>query len=128
MMIKIKPYRKRHDQILIDLIKYEGDEWKDYSDEDKKDLYILNCEKSITYLLFDDQTLIGYIRALEDYGYYIYICDLLIDQRHRGHGYGKLLIEHLKEKYPKHELYVMSDEDDYYHKQGFKKVGSIFKI
>lgn len=127
-MLKIRPYRKRHDQILIELIKKEGDEWKDYTDPDKRDLYILNCEKSITFLLFLDDELIGFVRALEDYGYQIYVCDLLVDQRHRGHGYGKLLMEHLKKKYPNLDIYVMSDVDDYYQKQGYEKIGSIFKI
>ena len=127
-MVHIKPYRKYHDQILIELIKKEGIEWKDYTDPDRKDLYLLNCEKSLTFLLFEDDQLIGYIRALEDFGYAIYICDLLVNQAYRGHGYGKKLILHLKNLYPKHEVYVMSDVDPYYIKQGFEHVGSVFKI
>jgi GNAT superfamily N-acetyltransferase len=82
----------------------------------------------MTYLLFKDAELVAYIRAIEDMGYAIYICDLLVDQHHRGHGFGKMLIEHVKSLYPMYEIYVMSDVDPYYIKQGYKKIGSIFEI
>ncbi|RJX26010.1 MAG: N-acetyltransferase [Acholeplasma sp.] len=127
-MIKIRPYRKRQDTKLLDLLLSEGDMWAIYSAPDQRDLYFLNCEKSLTYLLYEEDEVIGYIRAIEDYSYYIYILDLLVRKDKRGHGYGKLLIEHIQHEFPNLTVFVMSDEDDYYIKQGYHKVGSIFEV
>lgn len=127
-MIKIRPYRKKQDTKLLELLLSEGETWAVYSALDKRDLYLLNCEKSLTYLLYEEDEVIGYIRALEDYSYYIYVCDLLVRKDKRGHGYGKLLMDHIKHEYPHLTVYVMSDEDDYYIKQGYDKVGSIFEV
>ena len=126
-MIELKKYTKEDENHLIQLIKDEGEEWKDYY-ERKKDVYIKNCEQSITYVLYDDASMIGYIRALLDLGFAVYICDLLVTKSHRGHGYGKLLMEHIRKLYPDLEIYVMSDVDPYYKKQGYEKIGSIFEI
>jgi ribosomal protein S18 acetylase RimI-like enzyme len=128
MDITIKPYRKRFEKELMDMILLEGDDWKDYTALEKRDLYILSLEKSITYLLFEDKVLAGYVRAIEDYGYQIYICDLLVTPKHRGKGYGNQLMRHIQKKYPKLDCYVMSDVDDYYIKQGYFKEGSIFLL
>ncbi len=127
-MIKIRPYRKRQDTKLLDLLLSEGHEWAEYTAPDKKDLYLLNCEKSFTYLLYEDEEVIGYIRALEDYSYYMYVCDLLVRKDKRGQGYGKLLMDHIQKEFPKLTVLVMSDVDEYYTKLGYQKIGSIFEV
>jgi hypothetical protein len=127
-MIELIKYQEKHfDQLMI-LIKNEGDEWSSYTDSDKQDLYKFNLSQSIAYLLYKDDLLIGYIRAIEDDHYCIYICDLLIDKNHRSNQYGILMINHLKHEYSDKEIYVMSDVDEYYLKQGLEKIGSIFKV
>ncbi len=127
-MIKIRPYRKRQDVKLLELLLSEGEEWAEYSAPDKRDLYFLNCEKSLTYLLYEDDEVIGYVRALEDYSYCIYICDLLVRHDKRGHQYGKMLMDHVRSEFPHLTVYVMSDVDPYYQKQGYEKIGSIFEV
>ncbi len=128
MEVKIRPYRKRYEEALMNLIRLEGEAWSCYSSDQNKDLYMLSLEKSITYLIFEGDELAGYVRALEDFGFYIYICDLLVTPKHRGKGYGNQLMRHIQSKYPKFDTYVMSDVDDYYIKQGYLKEGSIFLL
>lgn len=127
-MIKIRPYRKRQDTKLLDLLLSEGSEWAEYTAPNKRDLYLLNCEKSFTYLLYEDEEVIGYIRALEDYSYYMYVCDLLVRKDKRGQGYGKLLMDHIQKEFPNLTVLVMSDVDEYYTKLGYQKIGSIFEV
>ncbi|MDX9691693.1 MAG: GNAT family N-acetyltransferase [Acholeplasmataceae bacterium] len=127
-MTQIIKFDASHFDKLMDLIKSEGEEWQDYFLSGKEQLYLDSCQKSITYLLFKDDEVVGFIRSLEDYNYAIYICDLLVHKNHRGHAYGKKLISYVKALYPHFDCYVMSDVDPYYEKLNYEKVGSIFKI
>ncbi|TNF09585.1 MAG: N-acetyltransferase [Bacillota bacterium] len=127
-MVIIKKFEPTHFDKLILLIKSEGKEWQDYFLKERVQLFFDSCMKSITYLMFKDDDVIGYIRSLEDFNYAVYICDLLVSKDHRGHGYGEKLISHIKSLYPTFDLYVMSDVDPYYEKLHYDKVGSIFKI
>ena len=126
-MIKIKKYTKRKEALCFQFLEKEAD-FSCYHDPKYRDAYALNLEKSITYLLYENENIIGYVRAIEDYGFYIYICDLLVDASKRGLGYGKLLMEHIRSLYPKLDVFVMSDIDPYYIKQGYIKEGSIFRL
>lgn len=58
----------------------------------------------------------------------VHVCDLLVDKSHRGHHYGRLMMEHIKNLYHDLEVYVMSDVDSYYEKEKYQKIGSIFEI
>ena len=127
-MIEIRRYSKYKESQFFQFLEKEGEEWSCYYAPKNRDRYALNLEKSISYLLYKDKEIIGYIRALEDFGFYIYICDLLVDKDHRGHGYGNKMMEHIKSIYPNHDIYVMSDIDPYYEKQGYKKEGSVFLL
>lgn len=127
-MIKIIAYDDQYEEQLFRLIKDEGKDWADYWSIDKKPLYLENIKNSITFILVNHDYVIGYIRAIEDLHYCIYICDLLVDQKYRSNGYGKMLIAYIKKQYEHLEVYVMSDVDLYYDKLKYKKIGSIFKI
>lgn len=127
-MTRIRKYTKRKESEFFRFLEAQGSDWACYHDPLHKDAYALNLEKSITYLLIEDEEIIGYIRAIEDYGFYIYICDLLVTPSKRGLGYGKLLMQHVQSLYPKLDTFVMSDVDPYYIKQGFHREGSIFLL
>jgi ribosomal protein S18 acetylase RimI-like enzyme len=124
--MEIKLYNQSHEKDLLSLIFNEGEEWKDYSDFDKWPFYLEVINESITYLLYDQSLCVGYIRTRKDGIYGIYVYDLLVTKSHRGKSYGKLLIDHVHHLYPNQELYIMSDVDPYYIKQGFIKVGTLF--
>lgn len=35
----------------------------------------------------------GFARAVTDYATIYWLCDVIIDEKHRGHGLGKMLVE-----------------------------------
>jgi predicted GNAT family N-acyltransferase len=124
----IRRYQNSDDLMIMQLIESEGIEWSSYYQGDGKDKYLKSLSDSITYVMIIDREMIGYIRAIDDHEFDIYICDLLVRRDKRGNHYGLKLIEEIKSHYPNQDIYVMSDVDDYYIKEGFQKIGSIFKI
>lgn len=123
----IRKYQKNDSILMMELIRSEGDEWSSYVEGDGIK-YLNSLEKSITYVYMKEDRIIGYIRAIDDHGFDIYICDLLVNQNSRGHHYGRELIETIKKEYPNRDICVMSDVDPYYTKEGYKKIGSVFEI
>lgn len=127
--MNIKRYQALRDyDNLLTLLKQEGDEWQCYHADDVKDMYKKLLRKSITFVLYDHDLLIGYIRCLHDFGFYVYVCDLLVDKNYRGHAYGRYLMENVVKHYPHHIVYVMSDVDAYYTSLGYEREGSIFTV
>ena len=122
MSLQIKRYEATDEAALFDLIRSEGEEWGDYT-RDKKAVakYKNALNNCIVYVGYDSDTLCGYIRARDDYGYGIYIYDLLVHKKYRGNSYGKQLIEQICKDYSG-TVYTMSDVDEYYAKQGYKKI------
>ncbi|NND77415.1 MAG: GNAT family N-acetyltransferase [Flavobacteriales bacterium] len=125
MNLQIRAYNQDEDyHKLLELISSEGDEWKSYLEP----RYKSNLEHSTTLVAFVNDQLCGYSRALEDKGYFIWVLDLLVHKDYRGHSIGKKLMDQMRIDFPGHDVYVMSDVDEYYAKMGFKKEGSIFKV
>ena len=127
--MKIRAYNKLKDEDkLMILIEAEGKEWAGYSDESVSDKYRLALENSITYVAYEGDYLCGYSRSINDCGFYLYICDLLVMPKCRGRMIGRKLMECLYTDYPNHMVYVMSDVDAYYKKQGYKLEGSLYEV
>ncbi len=125
-MLEIKRYNKIDDAVnLYKLIKNEGNEWIDYWGSEK---YKRALDNSIVYVAYDGDVLCGYVRCKDDDGFGIYIYDLLVDKSHRGNKYGFMLMQKICDTFPDNTVYVMSDVDLYYEKQGFKREGSIFIV
>lgn len=113
---------------LLGLIESEGKGWESYSSSKTRAKYRIALDESITYVAYEKDVLVGYSRSLDDCGFYIYVCDLLVSKEHRGHAIGKELIECLSSQFPEQTIYVMSDVDEYYKKLDYKKAGSIFEV
>lgn len=125
MNIQIRKYEHSKDYApLLELIKSEGDEWKEYLEPK----YELPLKKSITYVALDGGKLCGYSRSIDDAGLYIWIIDLLVHQQYRGHSIGEKLMQCVLTDYPGQDAYVVSDVDKYYEKLGYKKEGSVFNV
>ena len=125
MKIEIRKYDSTKDyDDLMAVIKSEGEEWKDYLNSK----YQLALDRSITYVACADKNLCGYSRSINDNGIFIWVIDLLVDENYRGHSIGKMLMECLLTDYPDQDVYVLSDVDDYYHKLGYQKEGTVFKV
>lgn len=125
----IRTYVKNEDEEkLMSLIKNEGEEWSCYWADEFSEKYKAALSNSITYVAYEGDTLCGYSRSLDDCGFYIYVCDLLVTPKYRGKNIGKKLMECIYKDYPEQIVFVMSDVDDYYKRQGFKREGSIFEV
>ena len=77
---------------------------------------------------YEGNRLCAYVRSLDDCGFYIYVCDLLVRKSDRGKQIGRKLMERVVDDYPNQTVYVMSDVDAYYVKQGYHREGSVFEV
>ena len=124
MDIKLQKYSEKDYPGVLQLIKSEGEEWEQYTIPE----YKINLEKCITHIALVNEKIVGYIRSWDDYGQFICVLDLLVHKDYRGYKIGKMLLNTVQEEYPKMEVYILSDNNEYYKKLGYKVEGSIFKI
>lgn len=127
--MEIRGYNKAQDEgKLMCMIKSRGEEWACYSADDVSDKYREALEKSITYVAYEGDVLCGYSRSVDDCGFYVYVCDLLVVPEYRGKDIGRKLMECIYKDYPDSIVYVMSDVDGYYKKQGYEREGTVFTV
>ena len=106
----------------------EDEEGWTYSADSMSAQYRIALEKSITYVAYEDGTLCGYSRSVDDCGLYVYVCDLLVNPEYRGMDIGRRLMECIYADHPNQVVYVMSDVCAYYEKLGYQRAGSIFEV
>ena len=126
--MEIRRYASTDQSALMALLKEEGKEWECYYAPDFEAKYMLALETSVTYVACEGPVLCGYSRSLNDGGFYIYVCDLLVSKAFRRRGIGRQLMECLYKEFPDQTVYVMSDVDGYYEKLGYRKEGSVFEV
>lgn len=126
--MEIKRYTQADELLMLDLIRSEGSDWDCYSAPDAFEKYKRVLENSITYVAYQGDILCGYARAIDDFGLYIYICDLLVAKQFRGQELGRKLMEQVCTDHPQQTVYVMSGVDGYYTKLGYSREGSIFEV
>jgi ribosomal protein S18 acetylase RimI-like enzyme len=125
MTIDIRPYSSQADEgNLFAMIKAEGPEWKGHYGEQ----YRKALANSIVFVAYNNDELCGFIRIKNDDGFGVYIYDLLVAPKSRGKSIGRALMEKVCTEFPNDTVYVMSDVDEYYSKQGYKRIGSIFEV
>ena len=129
MNITIERYRSEDEGRLFALIEREGEEWIDYWGDKGKPKYQKALTNSIVYLLFENETLCGYVRCRDDDGFGVYVYDLLVEKKHRGNEYGRLLMEKVCQDFPGDTVYVMGDVYPYYEeKLGYDIEGKIYIV
>jgi ribosomal protein S18 acetylase RimI-like enzyme len=126
--MEIKPYSQADEALLFAMLRDEGGEWECYFGENKLEKYKHALEKSLTYVAYEGDEMCGYVRCRDDDGFGVYVYDLLVKPACRGHSVGRMLIEKIRADHPQETIYVMSDVDGYYEKQGYRKIGSIFEV
>lgn len=126
--MEIRKYELEDEHAVMQMIKNEGEEWRSYWADENQTKYRHALRYSITYIAVENDEVCGYIRALDDMGFYIYVCDLLVTGKYRGGGIGRHLMERLTMDYPDQTVYVMSDVDEYYQKLGYPIIGSILEV
>ena len=119
-MFEIIKYNSKYEDELMNLIKAEGEDWEIYGKEPNASLQRKSFEQSITYIALSDGKVCGYSHSLKD-TLFIYVYDLLVNEKYRGNELGKKLMYCVQEKYPNYPVYVMSGNDQYYKKIEAKK-------
>ena len=127
--ISIRHYNAEHENELFALIEREGEEWTEWQGENRAK-YKIALAECIVYLVFEGKTLCGYVRARNDYGFGVYIMDLLVDKMHRGKEYGRMLMEKVCKDFTQDAVYVLGGTDvyPYYEKLGYEVEGKVYVV
>lgn len=94
---------------------------------EEQERYQLALHLSTVFVLLINDQICGYIRCKEDDGYGVYVYDLLVHRDVRGQALGKRLMDHVYAYFNHQPLYIMSDEDGYYERLGYARIGSIYQ-
>lgn len=56
-----------------------------------------SIEQSLCYAIFDAETdvMIAFARVITDYATMYYLCDVIVDEKYRGKGLGKMLVNRI---------------------------------
>jgi|SRR5690625_4771738 len=90
---------------------------KDYWKSQKKDMKEKYIPMSETYVVSNDKEVIGFVSMVDDY-----LAALFIDGDHQGYGYGKKLLNFVKEQRDRIQLKVYKKNENavnFYLKNGF---------
>lgn len=125
--MKIFRYKPEHEDAVLSAIK-EDPSWEIFTNEKAIDNYKKSLGESITYVCYENGELAGYLRALLDDDFAIYISELFVVPEWRNRTVGRTLIAKVKTDFRHLTVYALSDEDAYYEKLGYRRVGSIYEI
>ncbi|MDF2548931.1 MAG: family N-acetyltransferase [Anaerosolibacter sp.] len=100
---------------------------------DKRDIGIIkkSIDNSLCYGAFlkEGGKQIGFSRVITDYATTYYICDVIVDEQHRGLGIGKTMLDAIhdnKEVSSLRGILVTRDAHDFYRKYGFQEGGNLY--
>ena len=125
--MEIIKYKRELEEALISAINNDPN-WDMFTNEKAIGNYRKRLLESITYVCYENGAFGGYVRALPDDGFAIYISELFVVPELRNRTIGRTLIAKVKMDFKNLTVYALSDEDAYYEKLGYKKVGSVFEI
>ena len=125
--MQISKYEIENENDILSAINKDPD-WDLFTRPDAIDIYRNSLKNSITYVCYSDNVFCGYVRALLDAGFAIYISELYVVQEWRNQKVGQSLLEQVKNDFSNLTVYALSDEDAYYERKGYKKIGSVFEL
>lgn len=125
--MEISKYKPEHEDDVLAAISKDPD-WDMFTNDDAIDIYRKSLKNGITYVCYSDDEFCGYVRALLDDGFAVYISELYVMPKWRNLKIGQSLVERVNIDFSKLTVYALSDEDVYYEKKGYKKIGSVFQL
>ncbi|MET0106549.1 MAG: GNAT family N-acetyltransferase [Sedimenticola sp.] len=125
--MEITRYKLENETAVLSAIKEDPD-WDMFTNDEAIEKYRGRLSESITYVCYEGETFSGYLRALLDDDFALYISELFVVPEMRNRKIGRSLISRLKSDYSNLTVYALSDEDAYYEKLGYIKAGSVFEI
>ncbi len=118
-------YKISNDKKLLSIEKISGLLSKSYwASKRPKEVIQKSIDNSICYGVYYKEEQIGYGRIVTDYATTYYICDVILDEKYRGQGLGKKLIEcmiEFEDFDKKFGILSTRDAHEYYKKFGFIK-------
>ena len=125
--MEISKYKPEHEETVLAAIR-EDPGWDSFTNDDAIGSYKRSLKDSVTYVCQDSNEFCGYVRAFVDSGLAIYISELFVVPKWRNRKVGRSLLERVKMDFSNLTVYALSDEDVYYEKIGYKKIGSVFEL
>lgn len=125
--MEITQYKPECEEDILSAIGEDPD-WEMFTSENAIELYKKSLKNSITYVCYNNDEFCGYVRALLDDGFSVYISELYVIPKWRNHKIGQSLLERVCNEFSSLIVYALSDEDAYYEQKGYKKIGSVFKL
>ena len=125
--MEILKYRPEHEAALLSVLRNDPD-WDMFTNDDAIENYKNSLRRGVTYVCLESGEFCGYVRALLDDGFAIYISELYVVLKRRNRKIGRSLLKQVKDDFSDLTVYALSDEDAYYEKIGFKKIGSVFEL
>ena len=125
--MEIFRYKREHEDAVLSAIQEEPS-WDIFTNEKAIDNYKKSLCASITYVCYENGVFGGYLRAILDDGFAIYISELFVVPEWRSRAIGRTLIAKVKMEFRHLTVYALSDEDAYYDKLSYRRVGSVYEI
>jgi len=94
-----------------------------------KEIIVKSIDNSICYGVYCDDEQIGFGRIVTDYATSYYICDVILDEKYRGKGLGKKLVEcmvEFEDLYKCTGILATKDAHGLYQQYGFIKDDKTF--
>jgi GNAT superfamily N-acetyltransferase len=123
----IRRYAPADEEILYYILTEEGDARSEPHSTAGHTKCQRAAEVCVPYLLFANGTLWGYARCHADCGFGVYVHDLLVRKKHRGHQVGRMLLEQFCRDFPDQTVYMLSNADPYYETLSHENIGSILR-
>ena len=123
----IRKYEETDKLELYNALKEDPD-WSIFTHNNNFDLYINLINNSYTIVIYEDNYFTGYLRAIIEEPFFVYINELYIKPAYRHHGYATKLINYVKKGFINYSIYVLSENDEFYEHLKYKKAGSIYQI
>ena len=118
--MEVSKYNPRHEIDVLKAISKDPN-WDMFTNDDSIDIYRKSLRKSVTYVCYTNNEFCGYIRALLDDGFAVYISELYVIPKWRNYKIGETLLKRVNIDYSNLTVYALSDEDTRYQKKGNKK-------
>lgn len=125
--MKISAYAPRYEKDILTAIGKDPD-WDMFTRDTAIDAYKKALGNDVTYVCHSGSDFCGYVRALLDPGFALYISELFVVPEWRNRNIGHALLEQFRADFPDLTVYALSDEDLYYEKKGYQKIGSVFQL
>ncbi len=88
-----------------------------------------SIDNSVCYGIYHGNHMIGFARVVTDWATVYYLCDVFVDEHHRGHGLGKMLIETIVDDFPSMTGFLgTKDAHGLYEQYGFIRNAERFMI